>query len=679
MRPDWLQQYVDLGFRLVFYPTKTKGPQGADAKGWTTRTYDPDEYVDGQNVGVMLGHEISDGKFLADVDLDWPDGIRMVRRLLPITNFGFGRPGKGLSHLFYTTPKPLESVVFKDVDDSVLVELRGTKKDGSVGLQTMIPPSIHPSGELVQFPQNQARAIAHTDVLHRCVTLYAIACIILKHVGHRGLLHDVRLALAGFLLQSGLTEDEATAVGQAVAEMSGNSIDDVATTVHSTAARIRRKEKVQGSGVLGKAIGDAGQRVCGRIREWLGGSEFVHDKEGIAKNDLFNIELAIERMGLKLYFNELRNQSMVYVEDDSPFKDRYPKDKLYQFDDSLATDSWIHIKRTFGFLPNKDFYYDVSNNLARANRYHPIKKYLSGLKWDGVPRLNRWLVECAGAADTEYVQAVSSIVLIAAVRRIKEPGCKFDEMLILESEQGLQKSTALSLLCVDREWFSDDLPLDVEAKELIERTAGKWIIEASELQGMSTAKMESIKALLSRSVDGPVRQAYGRISVEKERQFIFIGTTNGHAYLSDFTGNRRFWPVRIVKFDLDWIRANRDQLWAEASSRESAGESIRLPEHLYEYAGMQQERRRTEDPWEEKLASAFRDEFQRLAPSEIWEALGIPTERRDERGQRRINQVMQRLGYRRMTVKDKDGNIVKGWARGTGKRDKFVFDPEHEE
>jgi predicted P-loop ATPase len=250
-------------------------------------------------------------------------------------------------------------------------------------------------------------------------------------------------------------------------------------------------------------------------------------------------------------------------------------------------------------------------------------------------------------------------------------------MMILESEQGLQKSTALSLLCPDREWFLDDFPLDVDAKELIERTSGKWIIEASELQGMRASQMESIKALLSRSVDGPVRPAYGRISVEKERQFIVIGTTNGHSYLSDFTGNRRFLPIRIEKFDLDWIRKWRDQLWAEAVSREAAGESIRLPEELYEYAGIQQERRRSEDPWEEKIGIAFKEEYQRLAPSEVWEALGVPTERRDDRGQRRINQTMQRLGFRRMTVKDRDGNIVKGWARGVGQRDKSLpFDGE---
>jgi hypothetical protein len=680
-RPDWLQKYVDRGFKLVFYPTKTKGPQGADAKGWQSRDYPPDSYIEGQNVGVMLGHEVSEGKFLVDIDFDWSDGVPMVKRFFPRTEFGFGRESRKLSHVFYTTQVPLDSFAFKDLDDHTLVEIRGTKKDGTLGFQSMVPPSIHPSGEPVVLRADGDVAHVEASELHRRATLYAIACLLLQQIGQRNLLHDVRLSLAGFLLKCNLTEDEAVDIGEAIAEATRNSVEDVRVTVRSTLARIRRKEKVQGATALVKSLGDTGQKTLGRIREWLGESDFLVDKEGkILKDHQYNIALSLEKMGISLSWDEFRQQPLMELSEDSPFvaRYRYSAKRLRLFDDSIATSSWLYGDRTFNFKPSKEFYYDVTMDLAHENPVHPVREYLDSLVWDGTPRLDRWLIESAGAADTDYVRAVSSIVLMAAVKRVRHPGCKFDEILILESQQGLQKSTALSLLCPDETWFSDDLPLDVDAKQIIERTVGKWIVEVAELQGMHPSKMESLKATLSRRVDGPVRRAYGRLSDEVPRQFILIGTTNGHNYLTDFTGNRRFWPVRIVKFILEWIRANRDQVWAEAAHREKEGASIRLPESLYEHAAIQQERRRSEDPWESRIAVAFSDEFQRLTPDSIWECLGVPTERRDMRGQARVNQIMQTLGYRRMTVLNDDGKRVKGWARGMGKRDKFVFDNEHD-
>lgn len=666
---SWLHKYYERGFRLVFYPTKLKGPVGPEGKTWTQKIYTLEDYAEGQNVGVVLGHEVQPGRFLVDVDFDWPDGLSMARRLLPSTAFGFGRQSRAITHAFYTSPQPLRSRAFKDVDGKGFVELRGTKDDGTLGLQTMVPPSIHPSEETLILRSDGE--LTHSDNLERRITLYAIACMMLHHLGHRGLLHDVRLALSGFLLKCNLTEEEVTAVGEAIAEATGNSVSDVAVAVHSTASRLKRGERVQGYTALKEAIGDVGLKVCSRIREWLGESEFVTDEEGrIKKDSQENIAMAIEKMGMELSYDAFRRQPLMKLTDDSPFNSihKYATGRSLAFNDDAAVDAWLYVDRNYHFKPSKDFFYDVSMSLARQNPFHPVRIYLDSLKWDSEPRLAKWLVTFAGAADTDFVQAVSTIVLVAAVRRIREPGCKFDEMLILESQQGLQKSTALSIMAYEESWFTDDLPLDVDAKELIERTTGKWIIEAAEMSGMRPALMEHLKAMLSRRVDGPVRKAYGRLSDEEPRQFIIVGSTNKHSYLTDSTGNRRFWPVRVGFFDLKGLRENRDQLWAEAAQLESEGYSIRLPEELWEHAGLQQERRRAEDPWEDRIGNNFNDEYQRLAPDQIWELIGIPTERRDERGQRRITEIMQRLGFRRMTVMV-EGKIVKGWGRGAGQRD----------
>jgi predicted P-loop ATPase len=240
---------------------------------------------------------------------------------------------------------------------------------------------------------------------------------------------------------------------------------------------------------------------------------------------------------------------------------------------------------------------------------------------------------------------------MAAVRRVRQPGCKYDEMLVLESAQGLNKSSALRALCPNEEWFSDDLPLNVDAKQIIERTLGKWIIEASDLSGMRPASVEHLKAMLSRQVDGPARMAYGHLPIERRRQFILVGSTNSRDYLKDPTGARRFWPVEVVRFSIEGILKDRDQLWAEAAVREAAGESIRLHESLWAEAGLEQEKRRQVDAWEDDLADFVEnccpgsDGKKRILSSSIWEAIGIEKARRDRVLQNRIGEIMHRLGF----------------------------------
>jgi predicted P-loop ATPase len=240
-------------------------------------------------------------------------------------------------------------------------------------------------------------------------------------------------------------------------------------------------------------------------------------------------------------------------------------------------------------------------------------------------------------------------VLIAAVRRVREPGVKFDEMLILESEQGKAKSTAIRTLCPDSDWFSDGLPLGADAQKVVEQTTGKWIIEASELHGNRGKEVEALKAFMSRSVDGPVRMAYHRLATQRPRQFILIGTTNSvTGYLKDSTGGRRFWPVRIQEFDIKTLAKTRDQLWAEAAAREATGESIRLEEHLWDLAAQEQEKRRLVDDWEDVIGELV-ESIEWVPSLTIWGTLGLRTNQQSIAHINRLSEVMQKLGFSQKT------------------------------
>src|SRR5262249_12332901 len=161
----------------------------------------------------------------------------------------------------------------------------------------------------------------------------------------------------------------------------------------------------------------------------------------------------------------------------------------------------------------------------------------------------------------------------------------------------------------------------------------------------SRGREERVKSFLSRQVDGPCRMAYGHLSIERPRPFIVVGTTNSATYLSDPTGNRRVWPVRIVKFAIDTLRAMRDQLWGEAGVREASGESIRLDPSLYKAAEQEQEQRLALDPFEEILTECeYLDLTAAVIPAgRIWEVLGVDANYRNNTHADRVTKVMQRL------------------------------------
>src|SRR5262249_29949799 len=211
----------------------------------------------------------------------------------------------------------------------------------------------------------------------------------------------------------------------------------------------------------------------------------------------------------------------------------------------------------FGFDPGKDHVADAATALCLENRFDPLLDYLDCLKWDGVPRLDRWLTTYLGVEDADLHRAVFRATLIAAVRRIRQPGCKFDHILTLEGPEGKGKSTAIAVLA-GVENFSDQTILSQSDKEQQELLRGIWLYEIADLAGLRRAEVEKVKAFASRTHDR-ARPAYGRRRVDAPRRCIFVATTNEDEYLKSPTGNRRFWPVAVGSIDIEGLRRDRDQ------------------------------------------------------------------------------------------------------------------------
>jgi hypothetical protein len=229
----------------------------------------------------------------------------------------------------------------------------------------------------------------------------------------------------------------------------------------------------------------------------------------------------------------------------------------------------------FGFDPGKDNIADAATELCLEGRFNPILDYLDGLEWDGVERLDEWLSVYLGADNTALNRAIGRLTLIAAVRRVRQPGCKFDFIPTLEGREGTMKSTAIVTLAGEAN-FSDQTILTASDKEQQELVRGTWLFEIADLAGMKRADVEKVKAFASRTHDR-ARPAYGRRRVDAARRCVFIATTNEDEYLQSQTGNRRFWPVKTGTIDIESLRRDRDQLWAEAAAEEAKGLPLVLP------------------------------------------------------------------------------------------------------
>lgn len=306
--------------------------------------------------------------------------------------------------------------------------------------------------------------------------------------------------------------------------------------------------------------------------------------------------------------------------------------------------------------------------VAYERAYHPVIDYLDGLMWDGVPRLDTWLRDYCEAEDTELNREFGVRFLIGGVRRIKQPGVKFDTMLVLEGRQGVGKSRLAARLAVRDEWFCGNLNLNADAKTKAELVSRAWIVECQELDGARKATLDAIKAFLATPID-TYRPAYAHTAGSFPRHCVIIGTTNEDAYLRDATGNRRYWPVRVGSIDIEAFSRDVHQLWAEAVVREQAGEPITLPRHLWQVADELQASRMIEDPIGIVLEGAFGERTGRVSMESVKLLLGYEAGRMSASEFQRITGAMTALGWEYGTHRLYDlgrtgRSSRKGFARG---------------
>lgn len=322
-------------------------------------------------------------------------------------------------------------------------------------------------------------------------------------------------------------------------------------------------------------------------------------RSGLPKNTLHNARVALDALGAKCRQDVFQSRLFIGHEGDVSHE-------VQQLAGEVSDDAIIALRRVcsdhFGANFSSELMMDAVRSIALEHQYNPVRDLLDEAEanWDGEPRLDRMAVNYLNAADTPLNSAFIRKTMVAAVRRARRPGCKFDTITVLESPEGWNKSGFWLVIAGDS-YYSDEGIIGQKAREVQEQLATVWIHENAELAGMRKQEVEVVKAYASRQVD-IARPAYGRVVRRQPRHSIDVGTTNSDTYLQSQTGNRRFWPIKILApIDLEKLRRDRLQLLGEAAAYESRGEEITLDPSLWGAAGIEQDARRIRDPWEDIL------------------------------------------------------------------------------
>jgi putative DNA primase/helicase len=324
--------------------------------------------------------------------------------------------------------------------------------------------------------------------------------------------------------------------------------------------------------------------------------------------------------------------------------------------DEIEIAAWFGRRDAYGISMPTIQAREATVVVADRNQFHPVREYLHSLKWDGTERIPAFFPDHFNVAAGPVPTAFALNFFISAVARVMRPGCKADCMLVLEGEQGARKSSFVSALCGEA-WFADvgTTPSDKDFFQIIQ---GRWLVELSELASFNKADNAHIKRALSVQTD-TFRPSYGRNAESFPRECIFVGTVNNSDWQRDETGGRRYMPMWVGEINLDAIRDQRDQLWAEALARFKRGEKWwEMPPEARDV----QEDRYIEDVWAEpvhrwldglcssdRYGSGMAAKIQKTTVAEILSrALDVDAKKQDRAMQTRVGNLLRRMGWRRI-------------------------------
>ena len=315
------------------------------------------------------------------------------------------------------------------------------------------------------------------------------------------------------------------------------------------------------------------------------------------------------------------------------------------FEPSMAKIEFI-VDHSLKLKSGRDDIGDCVMKLARKNEYHPVREYLENcfITHGSSTKILEGFARRYFGTSTPIHQTATIKYLMSAVARAYEPGCQADAALILQGGQGIRKSTFFRVLS-SPDWFDDSFGNASDKDERLKLHCA-WILEWAELESIFKKKdMSQVKAFITTKIDR-IRPPYGRSVEVMERSSVFCGTTNQTDFLSDNTGNRRFWVIPVEQeIDTTRLQKERNQIWAAATALYKSGAIWYLTPD--EDTAMGEERREfeTSDAWEDEVIDWLEGKTKISAQVLLTDVLSIPLNQQDHRCKMRIKDILTRANW----------------------------------
>jgi putative DNA primase/helicase len=392
--------------------------------------------------------------------------------------------------------------------------------------------------------------------------------------------------------------------------------------------------------------GDAARSTAGRWLEW----GLQRNGQGAPLGNVSNAITVMEhdpQLRDLVYFDEFLQRLML---------NRDPPREWTEADDIEVT---IYMQRAIEVSRlGRDTVSQAIIAWAMRNRRNCVREWMDSLVHDGTPRAETFFVDVFGAEDNIYTRAAGRNFWTSIAARVYDPGCKFDNMIVLEGGQGIGKSMALAI--IGGAWFAEQHESATNSKAFAEVLQGKLLVEISEMDAFNRAEVNTIKKVISCQSDR-YRASYGRYAKDHPRQCVMVGTTNKDDWNRDETGARRFWPIACAgNVKLDLLRATREQLFAEGVARFRAGEPWwEMPEVE---TRAEQRKRYDADPWIEPISGWLNGQRKTNVNAIAVECLRLPMGEIDRARQMRIAGVLRALGWVNEGNKKRAGKVVREWS-----------------
>lgn len=323
--------------------------------------------------------------------------------------------------------------------------------------------------------------------------------------------------------------------------------------------------------------------------------------------------------------------------------------KLERWQDKDDSRTRAYIEQKYK-IHNREKLDDALRIIFSEREYHPIKDKIESVKWDGVPRITGLFVKWLKCEDTLYAREVTRLVFAGGIHRLYNAGCKFDDVCVLiGTQQGEGKSSFVRWLAMQDEWFTE--VTEIEGQKGIEAIEGAWICEIAELLAVTkTKEVEAVKSYITKLVDR-YRRPFDRRTTDHKRQCVFIGTTNKEQFLTDKTGNRRWYPLKVKSSGYELHDHKKEiqfdilQCWAEAKHLYDEGILLPYADRTLLDEIRKKQGEAVEDDYRVGMIESYLEKCDKVCIIEIWQnALGNEFSKPTRRESNELTLILQNIG-----------------------------------